>query len=327
VRVLVCGGAGYIGSHTAKLLAQRGHTPVVYDDLSYGHDWAVKWGPLERGDLGDAARLKEVIQRHQIEAVVHFAAFIQVGESVQLPAKYYRNNFVNTLTLLETMVETGVRDIIFSSTAATYGMPEQMPIPESEKQLPINPYGESKLFVEYALRSFAKAHGIRWVVFRYFNAAGADPDCEIGEDHTPESHLIPLIIQAALGQRPHISVFGTDYPTKDGTCVRDYIHICDLAEAHVTALDYLRNGGEPTALNLGTGEGYTVREVIQAVERVSGKPVPVADHPRRDGDSASLVADARRAREVLGWEPKLSHIDDLVRTAWRWHSSRLPESK
>lgn len=322
MRVLVCGGAGYIGSHTAKLLARRGHTPVVYDDLSYGHDWAVKWGPLEKGDLGDRARLKEVIERHQIEAVVHFAAFIQVGESVQLPAKYYRNNFVNTLTLLEVMVETGVRDIIFSSTAATYGMPEQMPIPEDEKQLPINPYGESKLFVEYALRSFAHAHGIRWVVFRYFNAAGADPDGEIGEDHTPESHLIPLVIQAARGQRPHISVFGTDYPTKDGTCVRDYIHICDLAEAHVTALGYLRDGGQPIALNLGTGEGYTVREVIQAVERVSGKPVPVVDHPRRDGDSASLVADARRARQVLGWEPKLSSIDEIVRTAWRWHASR-----
>jgi len=322
VHVLVCGGAGYIGSHTAKLLAQRGHTPVVYDDLSYGHAAAVQWGPLEQGDLGDRARLKAVIERHRIEAVVHFAAFIQVGESVQQPAKYYRNNFVNTLTLLETMVETGVRDIIFSSTAATYGTPEQMPIPETEKQLPINPYGESKLFVEYALRAFAQAHGIRWVVFRYFNAAGADPDGEIGEDHTPESHLIPLIIQAALGQRPHISVFGSDYPTKDGTCVRDYIHICDLAEAHVTALGYLRDGGAPIALNLGTGEGYSVREVIQAVERVSGKPVPVVDHPRRDGDSASLVADARRAREVLGWEPKLSQLDDIVRTAWLWHSSR-----
>ena len=322
MRVLVCGGAGYIGSHTAKLLSQRGHTPVVYDDLSNGHAWAVKWGPLEQGDLGDRARLKAVIERHRIEAVVHFAAFIQVGESVQLPAKYYRNNFVNTLTLLEVMVECGVRDIIFSSTAATYGMPEQSPIPESEKQLPINPYGESKLFVEYALRSFAHAHGIRWVVFRYFNAAGADPDGEIGEDHSPESHLIPLIIQAALGQRPHISIFGTDYPTKDGTCVRDYVHICDLAEAHVSALDYLRQGGEPIALNLGTGEGYTVREVIQAVERVSGRPVPVIENPRRDGDSANLVADARRAREVLGWEPKLSGIDDLVRTAWRWHASR-----
>ena len=322
VRVLVCGGAGYIGSHTAKLLAQRGHTPVVYDDLSNGHAVAVKWGPLETGDLGDGARLKAVIERHRIEAVVHFAAFIEVGESVKRPAKYYRNNFVNTLTLLETMVETGVRDIIFSSTAATYGMPETMPIPEAEKQLPINPYGESKLFVEYALRSFARAHGVRWVVFRYFNAAGADPDGEIGEDHSPESHLIPLVIQAALGQRPHISIFGTDYPTKDGTCVRDYVHICDLAEAHVMALDYLGKGGEPIALNLGTGAGYTVREVIQAVERVSGKPVPVIENPRRDGDSASLVAVARRAREVLGWEPKLSGIDDIVSTAWRWHESQ-----
>ncbi|MBY0506303.1 MAG: UDP-glucose 4-epimerase GalE [Bryobacteraceae bacterium] len=322
MQVLVCGGAGYIGSHTAKLLAQRGHTPVVYDDLSNGHAWAAKFGPFEEGSLADRERLREVFARHRIEAVVHFAAFIQVGESVQQPAKYYRNNFVNTLNLLETMVEAGVRDIIFSSTAATYGMPEQMPIPETEKQLPINPYGESKLFVEYALRAFAQAHGTRWVVFRYFNAAGADPDGEIGEDHTPESHLIPLVIQAALGQRPHISVFGTDYETPDGTCVRDYVHICDLAEAHVTALGYLQGGGESIALNLGTGEGYSVREVIQAVERVSGKPVPVSEQPRRDGDSPSLVADARRARQVLGWEPKLSRLDDIVRTAWRWHASR-----
>jgi len=321
VNVLVTGGAGYIGSHTAKALRQAGHTPVVFDSLEYGHDWAVQWGPLERGDLGDRARLREVMERHAVEAVVHFAAYIQVGESVKLPAKYYRNNFLNTLNLLETMVEVGVRDIIFSSTAATYGMPEQSPIPETEKQLPINPYGESKLFVERALRSFEAAHGLRWMVFRYFNAAGADPDGQIGEDHAPETHLIPLIIQAAMGVRPSIQIFGTDYATKDGTCVRDYIHVLDLASAHVMAVDYLRRGGPPAALNLGTGQGYTVREVIDVVERVSGRRVPVVEGARRDGDAETLVADARRAAEVLGWQARHSSLEEIVRTAWAWHAN------
>ena len=321
MNVLVTGGAGYIGSHTAKALKLAGHTPVVYDSLVYGHDWAVKWGPLEKGDLADQDRLRAVIQRHRIEAVVHFAAFIQVGESVKLPAKYYRNNFLNTLTLLETMVETGVRDIIFSSTAATYGMPEQMPIPETEKQLPINPYGESKLFVEKALRAFETAHGLRWMVFRYFNAAGADPDGEIGEDHEPETHLIPLIIQAALGERPDIRVFGTDWDTKDGTCVRDYIHVLDLARAHVMGMDYLRRGGQPAAMNLGTGQGYTVREVIDVVERVSGRKVPVVEAPRRDGDSETLVADVRLAEQILGWRAQHSSLEEIVRNAWAWHAT------
>ena len=320
MNVLVTGGAGYIGSHTAKAVRQAGHTPVVFDSLVYGHERAVKWGPLEKGDLGDRARLREVIERHTIEAVVHFAAFIQVGESVKAPAKYYRNNFLNTLNLLETMSETGVRDIIFSSTAATYGMPEQSPIPETEKQLPINPYGESKLFVERALRAFETAHGMRWMVFRYFNAAGADAEGEIGEDHDPETHLIPLIIQAALGETPNIKVFGTDWATKDGTCVRDYIHVRDLAEAHVMAIDYLRRGGAPAALNLGTGQGYTVREVIEAVERTSGRRVPVVEAPRRDGDAETLVADVRLAGQVLGWKARHSSIEEIVRTAWAWHA-------
>jgi UDP-arabinose 4-epimerase len=319
MNVLVTGGAGYIGSHTAKALRRAGHTPVVYDSLVYGHDWAVKWGPLEKGDLGDGDRLREVMRRYAIDAVVHFAAFIQVGESVKAPAKYYRNNFLNTLTLLEAMVDTGVRDIIFSSTAATYGMPEQSPIPETEKQLPINPYGDSKLFVEKALRAFETAHGLRWMVFRYFNAAGADPDGEIGEDHEPETHLIPLIIQAAMGKSPHIKVFGTDYGTKDGTCVRDYIHVLDLANAHVMGMDYLRKGGAPTALNLGTGHGYTVREVIQTVEKVSGRPVPVLEAARREGDSETLVADVRAAERILGWKAQHSSLEEIVRTAWAWH--------
>lgn len=324
MNVLVTGGAGYIGSHTAKALRQAGHTPVVYDSLIYGHDWAVQWGPLEKGDLADAARLRQVIEKYRIEAVVHFAAFIQVGESVKLPAKYYRNNFLNTLTLLETMVETGVRNIIFSSTAATYGMPEQSPIPETEKQLPINAYGESKLFVEKALKAFEVAHGLRWMVFRYFNAAGDDPDGQIGEDHDPETHLIPLVIKAALGETPNIKIFGTDWGTKDGTCERDYIHVLDLAEAHVMGMNYLLNGGTPTALNLGTGQGYTVREVIEVVERVSGKRVPVVEAPRRDGDSETLVADVRRAEQVLGWKARHSSLDEIVRTAWAWHAVHQP---
>jgi UDP-arabinose 4-epimerase len=322
MNVLVTGGAGYIGSHTAKALHQAGHTPVVYDSLVYGHPWAVQWGPLENGDLGDTARLRSVIAQYGIEAVVHFAAFIQVGESVKAPAKYYRNNFLNTLTLLEAMVETGVRDIIFSSTAATYGMPEQSPIPETEKQLPINPYGESKLFVEKAFRAFETAHNLRWMVFRYFNAAGADAAGDIGEDHDPETHLIPLIIKAALGETPHIKVFGTDYATKDGTCVRDYIHVQDLAEAHVAGMDYLKSGGVPTALNLGTGHGYTVREVIETVERVSGRRVPVVEGPRREGDAESLVADVRAAERVLGWKAQHSSLENIVRTAWAWHAHR-----
>lgn len=322
-KVLVTGGAGYIGSHAAQVLAAASYTPVVYDNLSFGHEWAVQWGPFERGDLADAARLREVIRQHEIEAVFHFAAFIQVGESVRAPAMYYRNNFLNTLTLLETMVECGVRDVIFSSTAATYGMPERVPIPETAPQVPINPYGDSKLFVEKALRAFEAAHGLRWMVFRYFNAAGADPAGAIGEDHTPETHLIPLIIQAALGQRPEIQVFGVDYATKDGTAVRDYVHVTDLGEAHRLGLEHLRNGGEPIALNLGTGRGYTVREVIHMVERVSGRPVPVIEAPRRAGDSERLVADASRAQALLNWTPRRSSLEEIVRTAWQWHSSRV----
>ena len=320
--VLVAGGAGYIGSHTAKVLAQGGYQPIVYDNLSYGHDWAVQWGPLEIGDLADAARLRGVIEKHHIEAVIHLAAFIQVGESVKAPAKYYRNNFLNTLTLLEAMVETGVRDIIFSSTAATYGMPEHVPIPETAPQLPINPYGESKLFVEKALQAFEAAHGLRSVIFRYFNAAGADPDGAIGEDHTPETHLIPLVIQAALGQRPNIQVFGNDYATRDGTAVRDYVHVTDLGEAHRLGMEHLARGGSSLALNLGTGKGYTVREVINAVERIGGRPVPVIEGPRREGDSERLVADSSRAQALLGWTPHHSSLEDIVSTAWRWHLSR-----
>src|SRR3954470_8404352 len=251
--ILVTGGAGYIGSHTAKMLAESGQSPVVLDNFAYGHDWAVKWGPLERGDLGDADFIKGVFSRHSIDAVIHFAAFAYVGESMTHPRKYFQNNTVNTLNLLDAIIDRGVTAFVFSSTCATYGVPTQVPIDETHVQAPVNPYGESKLMVEKILRWYGEAYGLKSVALRYFNAAGADPDGTIGEDHDPETHLIPLVIDAARGTRPPVGVFGTDYPTPDGTAIRDYIHVADLATAHVGALDYLAGGGVSTAINLGTG--------------------------------------------------------------------------
>ena len=316
--VLVTGGAGYIGSHACKALAQAGYTPVVYDNLAYGHEWAVKWGPFERGDIQDRARLDQVIVRHRPVAVLHFAAFAYVGESVTDPAKYYRNNTVGSLSLLEAMQAHGVRDIVFSSTCATYGMPDVLPIAEAAPQRPINPDGASKLMVERMLADFAPAYGMGYLALRYFNAAGADPDGEIGEDHDPETHLIPLVLDAASGRRESIAVFGTDYDTPDGTCIRDYIHVTDLAQAHVLALKALRAGAPSDVFNLGNERGYSVREVIAAVERATGLPVPVKEAPRREGDPAALVADARKARDILGWRPRHAELDDMVRTAWAW---------
>ena len=320
MNILVTGGAGYIGSHTAKVLAASGHTPVVLDNLSNGHEWAVRWGPFERGDLGDPAWLTGVFRRHRIEAVVHFAASAYVGESMTEPRKYFHNNTVNTLHLLDAMREAGVGRIVFSSTCATYGDPQRLPIDETHPQSPVNPYGESKLFVERILRWYGQAYDLRSVALRYFNAAGADPAGEIGEVHDPETHLLPLVIDAALGTRPPVGVFGTDYPTPDGTAIRDYIHVMDLASAHVRALDYLGAGGASTALNLGTGRGHSVREVIAAVENVGGRPVPRRDSPRRAGDPPSLVADASRARQVLQWIPQHADIHAIVEHAWRWHT-------
>ena len=320
MNVLVTGGAGYIGSHTAKRLAAAGHTPIVLDNLLYGHTWAVQWGPFEEGDLGDVAFLGEVFARHAIHAVVHFAANAYVGESMSEPRKYFRNNTVNTLTLLDTMLERGVKRIVFSSTCATYGDPVRIPIDESHPQAPVNPYGESKLFVERILHWYGRAYGLRSVALRYFNASGADPDGVIGEDHDPETHLIPLVIEAALGRRPPVSVFGTDYPTPDGTAIRDYIHVTDLADAHVLALDYLADGGDSTAINLGTGKGHSVREVIETVEQVGGRPVPRTNSPPRAGDPPQLVADAGRARQVLAWRPRYPEMRTIIEHAWRWHS-------
>jgi UDP-glucose-4-epimerase GalE len=322
MNVLVTGGAGYIGSHTCKHLAASGHTPVVIDDLSQGHDWAVKWGPLERGSLGDPARLAEVLAAHRVDAVIHFAASALVGESMTDPGKYFRNNTLATFNLIEAVRAAGVGTIVFSSTCATYGNPVRVPIDEDHPQVPVNPYGESKLMVEKMLRWYGQCHGLRWMALRYFNAAGADPDGEIGEDHDPESHLIPLVIGGTLGTARPVKVFGTDYPTPDGTAVRDYIHVADLADAHLRAIECL-NGGTPSqAINLGTGVGHSVRQVIDTVGQVSGRHVPFDVAPRRAGDPPELVADPSRARAVLGWTPRSGRLETIVDHAWKWHASR-----
>jgi UDP-arabinose 4-epimerase len=317
--VLVTGGAGYIGSHACKALAGAGFVPVAYDSLVYGHREAVKWGPFVEGDLADKPRLLETLRRYEARAVMHFAAFAYVGESMTKPQIYFRNNVGNTLTLLDAMLEADVRKIVFSSTCATYGTPDKVPMDETTPQRPINPYGETKLMMERALHWYGEAYGIRSVSLRYFNACGADPDGETGEEHDPETHLIPLVLAAAAGKLEHVQVFGTDYPTKDGTAIRDYIHVTDLADAHVKAIGYLERGGATTALNLGTGEGQTVRDVILAAERVTGRKVPRKEVGRRAGDPPALVADARRANEVLGWKPVMSDLDSILRTAWNWH--------
>ena len=320
MRVLVTGGAGYIGSHTAKLLATSGHVPIVFDDLSQGHDWAVKWGPIERGSLSDQERLREVLARHPVDAVIHFAANALVGESMSNPTKYFRNNTVGTLNLLDAMHAAGVDRIVFSSTCATYGNPVRVPIDEGHPQAPVNPYGESKLMVEKILRWYGECYGLRWMALRYFNAAGADPDGEIGEDHDPESHLIPLVIGAAMGTRPPVKIFGTDYDTPDGTAIRDYVHVMDLAEAHLRALQRLDEGTPSQAVNLGTGQGQSVRAVVTTVSRTAGKAVPAVESPRRAGDPATLVADPARARDVLGWTCRYPDLDVIVEHAWRWHT-------
>jgi UDP-arabinose 4-epimerase len=321
MRVLVTGGAGYIGSHTAKLLAASGHSPIVFDDLSQGHDWAVKWGPIERGSLGDPVRLREVFARNPVDAVIHFAANALVGESMSNPTKYFRTNTVGTLNLLDAMREAGVGRIVFSSTCATYGNPVRVPIDETHPQAPVNPYGESKLMVEKILRWYGECYGLRWMALRYFNAAGADPEGEIGEDHDPETHVIPLVIGAALGTRPPVKIFGTDYGTPDGTAVRDYVHVVDLADAHLRALQRLDEGTPSQAVNLGTGTGHSVREVVTTVARTAGKAVPAEESPRRAGDPPTLVADPTRARDVLGWTCRYPELAVIVEHAWKWHTS------
>lgn len=319
--VLVTGGAGYVGSHTCLALKAAGYRPVVYDNFSRGYRWAVQFGPHEQGDILDIDRLVDVFGRHKPVAVLHFAAFIAVGESVSEPALYYRNNVVGSLSLLEAMKRSGVRNIVFSSTAAVYGTPIQVPISEDAPLLPINPYGSSKLIVECMLRDFVQAYGFRAAALRYFNACGADPEARIGEAHDPETHLIPLVLDAASGRRKAISIFGEDYPTEDGTCIRDYIHVLDLADAHVSALGYLSSaaGSQMLALNLGTGKGASVREVIDTARRITGCPVTEIKASRRDGDPPALVADPSRAKKLLGWSAKRSSLEAQIRDAWRWH--------
>jgi UDP-arabinose 4-epimerase len=320
--VLVTGGAGYIGSHACKSLARAGYRPVAYDSLIRGRREAVRWGPFVEADLADAERLADTLKRFDVAAVMHFGAFAYVGESMTNPELYFGNNVCNSLRLLEAMRATSVRHIVFSSTAAIYGTPDRVPIPETAPQRPVNPYGESKLMVERMLHCYDAAHGFSHAALRYFNAAGADPDGEIGEDHEPETHLIPLVLQAAMGRRPQIDVLGTDYPTPDGTAIRDYIHVQDLAEAHVKALAHLLRGGGSLQLNLGTGTGHSVREVIAAAERVTGRRVPQRETERRPGDPPVLVAEVIRTREVLDWVPVLSSLDTILATAWAWHNRR-----
>ncbi len=320
MRILVTGGAGYVGSHCLRRLIAAGHECVVYDNLSRGHRAAVPAGLLVEGDLNDETKLTGLLKDRKIGAVMHFAALALVGESVEQPDLYYGNNVLGSFHLLEAMRQAGVRKIVFSSTTATYGTPEKMPIAETTPQQPINPYGFSKLVVERMLDDYAAAHGFGFAALRYFNAAGAAADGTIGEDHTPESHLIPIVLQVALGQRPSISIFGADYPTPDGTCIRDYVHVDDLAAAHLAALERLQPG-KAIKVNLGTGRGYSVREVIEACRRITGHPIPAVTGPRRAGDPPELVADSRLARQLLCWTPQHMAIESIVETAWRWHKS------
>lgn len=319
--ILVTGGAGYIGSHTVAALLERGEEVVILDNLQTGHRGALLGGKLYEGDLRDKELLSKLFEENSIDSVIHFAANSLVGESMQKPVKYYDNNVYGTLCLLEAMDTAGVRSIVFSSTAATYGEPEQVPILESDRTQPTNVYGETKLMMERMMSWFDKVLGIKYVALRYFNAAGAHDSGKIGEDHRPESHLIPLVLQTALKQRDNIAVFGNDYPTADGTCVRDYIHVSDLADAHLRAVDYLRKGEESNVFNLGIGEGFSVNDVIETAKKVTGLDIPVVMQARRAGDPAVLVASSEKARSVLGWDPSRTKLEDIIQSAWSWHQS------
>lgn len=323
VPVLVTGGAGYIGSHTCKALARAGYLPVSYDNLVYGHEWAVQWGPLVIGDIADRSRLDEVMVKYRPRAVLHFAAYAYVGESVDNPGKYYRNNVAGTLNLLEAMRDHGVNSMVFSSSCATYGIPREIPITEGHPQIPINPYGASKLMVEQMLRDFHGAHRINSISLRYFNAAGADSAGEIGEDHEPETHLVPLVLDVAIGQREAITIFGDDYDTPDGTCIRDYIHVSDLADAHTLALKLLEAKSGCDAYNLGNGQGVSVKEVIEMAREMTGREISVKIGPRRPGDPTRLVGDATKAKNKLGWRPNRADLKQIIGDAWKWHRNKI----
>ncbi|ASA55905.1 UDP-glucose 4-epimerase GalE [Vibrio gazogenes] len=317
--ILVVGGAGYIGSHTCKMLSQKGFNPIVFDNLIYGHKEFIKWGEFVLGDLSDINQIRLVFEKYQIDAVMHFAAFAYVGESVEHPQKYYANNVVATLNLLNVMIEFGVKNFIFSSTCATYGNPQYLPIDEAHPQTPINPYGMSKLMVESILKDYSNAYDFKFVSLRYFNASGCDPECEVGENHNPETHLIPLILDAAIGKRDSIKVFGSDYDTRDGSAIRDYIHVIDLAEAHILALKSLLAGGDSDIFNLGNGQGFTVKEVIECVKQVTQKEFKVIYTDRRPGDPSSLIGSSDKIIAKLNWKPKFARLEDIIKTAWDWH--------
>ena len=322
MRLLVLGGAGYIGSHTAVELLESGHEVVIVDSLVTGYEAAVPEGAsFYQGDIRDYDFLNDLFKKEAIDAVIHFAAFSLVGESVTDPLKYYENNLYGTKVLLKTMIDNGVNKIVFSSTAATYGEPENIPILEDDRTCPTNPYGETKLAMEKMMKWSANAYGLKYVSLRYFNACGAHKSAKIGEAHNPESHLIPLVLQVPNGKRESVSIYGTDYDTPDGTCIRDYIHVTDLAKAHILAVEYLMKGGESNVFNLGNGVGYSVREVIETARRVTGHPIPAVEIPRRAGDPARLVASGEKAREILGWKPEITELEDIIRSAWAWHSS------
>jgi len=322
MKVLVTGGAGYIGSHTCKALAQRGLTPVTYDNLVCGHKWAIKWGPFHQGDLRETAKIADILKKEKIEAVFHFAAFAEVGESIRNPVKYYMNNVVGTISLLEAMGRADVRKLVFSSTCATYGIPKAVPILETSAQNPINPYGQSKLMVEKILKDVSQSRTMNVTSLRYFNACGADSSGEIGEDHEPESHLIPITLDVARKRREKLTVFGEDYDTEDGTCVRDYIHVTDLAEAHILAFENMSQPGF-RYYNLGTGQGASVRQVIQMVEKVTSLKVPLQSGARRPGDPPCLVASGEKAKAELGWKPRHSSLENIVTTAAAWHEKHF----
>ena len=319
--VLVTGGAGYIGSHTVAELLKQGEDVIILDNLEKGHKEAVLGGKFVQADLRSIEQVREVFRENNIEAVIHFAAYIEVGESVADPLKYYNNNVISSLNLLTVMQENGVKMIVFSSTAATYGIPESIPIKETDKTVPINPYGETKLAVEKILKWVDNAYGIKHAVLRYFNACGAHISGAIGEAHSPESHLIPIILQVAQGKRDEIKLFGSDYDTFDGTCVRDYVHVSDLAQAHVLALKHLRNGAQSDIFNLGNGKGFSNRQVVEVAREVTGKPIKAVDAPRRPGDPATLVASSEKAMNVLGWKPEFADLSKIVETAWNWHKN------
>ena len=317
--ILIVGGAGYIGSHVNKVLNERGYETIILDNLSYGHEESVKWGTLCKCDLANINEVDDIFTKYDINAVMHFSSFIDVGESVRNPEKYYNNNVVNTMNLLNVMLKHDVKKFIFSSTCATYGIPQKIPLTENHPQNPINPYGWTKLMVERILKDYDTAYGLKSVILRYFNASGADESGIIGEWHNPETHLIPLILDAAMGKSEDIKIFGTDYDTPDGTCIRDYIHVTDLADAHILSLEYLNKNNQSNQFNLGNGQGFSVREVIESVKRVTGRNFNVTQTQRREGDPAILIGSSKKAKDTLGWDPQYVNIDKIIETAWNWH--------